>query len=80
MADLVSLASNVGFPIAITIYVLVRMETRMSAMSESNAKLAEAINGLIQVVGYCNQQPPPQPRVRREYHHNIRRFASDTVD
>lgn len=77
--DLITAIPNVGFPIAVAVYVLVRMENRMTAISESNSKLAEAINGLIQVVGYCNQNAPLPPRVRREYHH-VRRFARDTVD
>ncbi len=74
--DLITAIPNVGFPIAIAVYVLVRMETRMTAVSETNAKLAEAINGLIQVVSYCNQEPP---RVRREYH-RVRRVFNDTFD
>lgn len=77
--DLITAIPNVGFPIAVAVYVLVRMESRMTAVSSSNAKLAEAINGLIQVVGYCNQNEPQPPRVRREYYH-VRRFARDSVD
>lgn len=77
--DLITAIPNVGFPIAVAVYVLVRMENRMSAVSTSNAKLAEAINGLIQVVSYCNQREPQPPRVRREYYH-VRRVASDTAD
>lgn len=77
--DLITAIPNVGFPIAVAVYVLVRMENRMSAVSSSNAKLAEAINGLIQVVSYCNQREPQPPRVRREYH-RVRRVFNDTVD
>jgi len=76
LSDMITLCTNVGFPIAVAVYVLVRMESRFHAVTESNNKLAEAINGLIQVVGYCNQSA-------RSRHHiaykNIRRDACDTI-
>lgn len=78
--DLITAIPNVGFPIAVAVYVLVRMENRMSAVSISNAKLAEAINGLIQVVSYCNQREPQPPRVRREFYRVRRIAANDPID
>ncbi len=60
MTDVANMITNVGFPIAVSVYLLVRMETRFKAVVDSNNRLADAINGLIQVVGYCNQTPHPQ--------------------
>lgn len=77
MTDIVAICTNVGFPIAIALYVLIRMESRFQDVTTSNNKLAEAINGLIQVVGYCNQSARSKQRV--EYK-KIRRVAGDTIN
>ena len=43
MHEVVSLIGNVGFPMAITLYVLTRLESKMEKLSESMNKLANAI-------------------------------------
>ena len=43
MNEVVSLIGNVGFPMAITLYVLTRLESKMEKLSESMNKLANAI-------------------------------------
>ena len=43
MNDVVSLIGNVGFPMAITLYVLIRLESKMEKLSDSMTKLANAI-------------------------------------
>jgi len=45
MNEVVSLIGNVGFPMAITLYVLTRLESKMEKLSESMNKLANAIEG-----------------------------------
>ena len=43
MNEVVSRIGNVGFPMAITLYVLTRLESKMEKLSESMNKLANAI-------------------------------------
>ena len=43
MNEVVSLIGNVGFPMAITLYVLTRLESKMEKLSESMNKLTNAI-------------------------------------
>lgn len=43
MNEVVSLIGNVGFPMAITLYVLTRLESKMEKLSESMNKLVNAI-------------------------------------
>ncbi|EFM40086.1 YvrJ family protein [Peptostreptococcaceae bacterium AS15] len=43
MNEVVSLIGNVGFPMAITLYVLIRLESKMEKLSDSMNKLANAI-------------------------------------
>ena len=43
MNEVVSLIGNVGFPMAITLYVLTRLESKMEKLSESMNNLANAI-------------------------------------
>ena len=43
MNEVVSLIGNVGFPMAITLYVLTRLESKMEKLSESMNKLSNAI-------------------------------------
>ncbi|AAK76911.1 hypothetical protein BJV85_003830 [Clostridium acetobutylicum] len=42
--DIVSLIGNVGFPIAVSIYLLVRIEGKMEALTSSINNLTNTIN------------------------------------
>lgn len=46
MEELVEMFSNVGFPIAISFYLLVRVETKISKLDETILKLSTAIEKL----------------------------------
>lgn len=41
--DIINLIGNLGFPIAITLYVLIRLENKMEKLNESINKLTNAI-------------------------------------
>ena len=41
--EIVNLAGNMGFPIGITIYVLIRLESKMDKLNESINKLTNVI-------------------------------------
>lgn len=43
MEQIVSLIGNVGFPIAITLYVLMRLEAKMEKLNENIVKLTNVI-------------------------------------
>lgn len=43
MNEFVSLIGNVGFPMAITLYVLMRLETKMEKLTDTITKLSNAI-------------------------------------
>lgn len=43
MDELMSTISNVGFPIAISAYLLIRIENKMEILSKSISDLAKAI-------------------------------------
>lgn len=43
MQDLIPLISNVGFPIAISAYLLIRIESKMESLSASIAELARVL-------------------------------------
>ncbi len=45
--DLVGMVANLGFPIAISIYLLVRLENRMEALAERIKELGEAIKRMM---------------------------------
>ena len=45
--DLVGLVANLGFPIAISIYLLVRLENRMEALADRIKELGEAIKRMM---------------------------------
>lgn len=45
--DLLGMVANLGFPIAISIYLLVRLENRMENLSERIKELGEAIRRII---------------------------------
>ncbi len=44
MEQIFSLIANMGFPIVISVYLLVRIENRLEYLSESIQALAHAIN------------------------------------
>ncbi|WP_090042778.1 YvrJ family protein [Clostridium frigidicarnis] len=50
MDDMVSLVSNVGFPIAITIFLLIRMEKKVDGLSTSISKLSTSVEKLIEKI------------------------------
>ncbi len=45
--DLVGMVANLGFPIAISIYLLVRLENRMEALADRIKELGDAIKKMI---------------------------------
>ncbi|MCR6546415.1 YvrJ family protein [Dehalobacterium formicoaceticum] len=46
MEELITIISNVGFPIAISAYLLIRIEKKLDTLSESIAELAKVIEFL----------------------------------
>ncbi|MGB4130603.1 MAG: YvrJ family protein [Tepidanaerobacteraceae bacterium] len=46
MQDLVAQVANVGFPIAVSIYLLVRLEAKMESLTASIYELAKVIEGI----------------------------------
>jgi len=46
MEDLVAQVANVGFPIAVSIYLLVRVESKIESLTVSIYELAKVIEGL----------------------------------
>lgn len=50
MGDLVSIIKDVGFPIAVTIYLLVRYDMQLTEMRKSLTKICVSIEGLKKVV------------------------------
>lgn len=44
MEDLTKLITNVGFPIAVAVYLLVRIEGKLTALTDSINKLSSIIN------------------------------------
>lgn len=44
LGDLVNLIGNVGFPIAVSIYLLVRIEGKMEVLTQSINNLSNVIN------------------------------------
>ncbi len=45
--DLVGMVANLGFPIAISIYLLVRLENRMEALADRIKELGDAIKQMM---------------------------------
>lgn len=43
MTELVTLIGNLGFPIAITLYVLVRLESKMEKLTDTIVKLTNVL-------------------------------------
>jgi hypothetical protein len=46
MDDFITLLGNFGFPIAVTAYLLVRIESRLSQLTESIHELTTAIKSM----------------------------------
>jgi len=46
MEQLFGFVANLGFPIVISVYLLVRIENRLVGLSQSIQELASAINGM----------------------------------
>nr|WP_300090867.1 YvrJ family protein [Sedimentibacter sp.] len=46
MEDIISLLGNFGFPIAVTAFLLVRIESRLSQLTESIHELTTAIKSM----------------------------------
>lgn len=46
MEQLLGLIANMGFPIAVSVYLLVRVENRLMALAESIHELARAVNSM----------------------------------
>ncbi len=46
MEQLFAMIANIGFPIAISVYLLVRIENRMENLTQSIQALARAIDNL----------------------------------
>ncbi|WP_123054639.1 YvrJ family protein [Clostridium sp. JN-1] len=44
--DLVSMIGNVGFPIAVSVYLLVRLESKLEVLTSSINNLSNVINNL----------------------------------
>ncbi len=42
--DLLSMIGNVGFPIAVSVYLLVRLESRLEVLTQSINNLSNVIN------------------------------------
>lgn len=47
MEELIGLIANVGFPIVISLYLLIRIEDKLGELSNSILGLSEVINKLI---------------------------------
>ena len=45
--DLVGMIANLGFPIAISIYLLVRLESRMETLADRIKELGDAIKHIM---------------------------------
>ena len=46
MKELVDLIANIGFPIAISIYLLVRIEIKLEGLTNSINNLSQTINSI----------------------------------
>ena len=46
MEQVLGMIANMGFPIVISVYLLVRIENRMETLSESIQSLTRAISGI----------------------------------
>lgn len=46
MDELVNLVANIGFPIAVSIYLLVRVERKLEGLTNSINNLSQTINSI----------------------------------
>ncbi|WP_066896284.1 YvrJ family protein [Clostridium nigeriense] len=46
MKELVDLISNIGFPIAISLYLLIRIEGKLESLTHSINNLSQTINSI----------------------------------
>lgn len=46
MAPIIGLVANVGFPIAVSIYLLVRIESKLDSLTLSIYELAKAVDNI----------------------------------
>lgn len=46
MNEIVDLVANIGFPIAVSIYLLVRVEIKLEGLTSSINNLAQTINSI----------------------------------
>ncbi|MCI6693896.1 MULTISPECIES: YvrJ family protein [unclassified Clostridium] len=46
MEELVNLVANIGFPIAVSIYLLVRVERKLEGLTNSINNLSQTINSI----------------------------------
>jgi hypothetical protein len=51
MEQVLGLVANLGFPIVVSVYLLVRIENRMESLTESIHRLAEAVGAIHDNVG-----------------------------
>ena len=50
MEELLGAISNVGFPIAVAVFILIRIEPRLNKLNESITKSIEIINKIIPII------------------------------
>ena len=50
MEAMLSMVANVGFPIAVAVYLLVRIESRLDGLSASIGELARAVTDMREVI------------------------------
>jgi hypothetical protein len=56
MGDLGEFVANVGFPIAVTVYLLVRMEPRLDKQTEAFNKLTGVLDKLVEELDFCHKE------------------------
>lgn len=49
MNDFLNMVANIGFPVAVTAYVLIRLEKQMSSLATSFNELNNSIQALINI-------------------------------
>lgn len=72
MNELLSLIGNVGFPIAVSVYLLIRVENKLADLARAIAELREAIITLPHDKYWLNRPSPPscpahEPIAQREF-------------
>ncbi len=71
MEDLLTMVGNVGFPIAVSIYLLIRVESKLGDLAKAIGELREAIITLPKEtywqLGASPQQPVPKSNGQSQY-------------